>query len=168
MRWQQLLQAWHIQKERICPNQTRAAIMLLQSPCVSSMRSSQHHRYLSHALRRHIAHHYRLPTSLHHGMVIPSGVGGVGRGQLPIRFNFCISLPSVQTVGRWRVFFYNFLPYFLFLFLFPFLPFLFFPFSFSFFLFVCASMLHRVKVNGIGLIGYSSQQFLIDESTTLR
>lgn len=114
--------------------------MLLQSPCVSSMRSSQHHCYLSHALRHHHRSSLSPPdlTRHHHDMVIPSGVGGVGRGQLPILFDFCISLPSVQAVGRWRVFFYNFSSFFPFSFLFSsFFIFyiLYFPFSFFFFLF---------------------------------
>lgn len=114
------------------PNRENAPIKLGMSlcsstaPAASSMRSNQHHCYQSHALRRH---HHSSPSPPDTIMTwwIGLGFGGGGRGPSPILFDFCTSLSSVQTVGRWRVFFHN-----LFFLFFPFL-FLFFPFA----LFVC-------------------------------
>lgn len=109
------------------PNRENAPIKLGMSlcsstaPAASSMRSNQHHCYQSHALRRH---HHSSPSPPDTIMTwwIGLGFGGGGRGPSPILFDFCTSLSSVQTVGRWRVFFHN-------------LFFLFFSFSFPFFSF---------------------------------
>lgn len=121
-----------------------------------------------------ITHHRRLPTPSWHG----ESVWGLveeegGRRQSSSTSALLYPVCKQWVDGEFSSIIYSsfFFLFFSFFFLLPFLCVRWPSFSFlkkMLIILPVPSMLHRVNVNGIGQIGYPSQQLLVDESTSLR